>query len=146
MSIWNKKEIKTKKETLKSDIEVDVLIIGAGITGMTTAYYLRNNKNICVVDASKIGHGVTLNTTAKINYFQEKIYTKIAKQVNKETAIKYLKSERYAINSIKKIIKEESIDCDFKRVPSFVFANKQSEVEPLKKEVDFLSTSFLTKK
>ncbi len=138
MSIWNKKEIKTKKETLKSDIEVDVLIIGAGITGMTTAYYLRNNKNICVVDASKIGHGVTLNTTAKINYFQEKIYTKIAKQVNKETAIKYLKSERYAINSIKKIIKEESIDCDFKRVPSFVFANKQSEVEPLKKEVDFL--------
>ena len=74
MSIWNKKEIKTKKQILKHDIEVDTLIIGAGMTGMTTAYYLKDKKNVCVVDASKIGHGVTLNTTAKINYLQEKIY------------------------------------------------------------------------
>ena len=123
MSIWNKKEIKTQKEILKKDIEVDVLIIGAGITGMTTAYYLRNKKNICVVEASKIGHGVTLNTTAKINYFQERIYTKIKNLINKDTAIKYLKSQRYAINN---------------RVPSFVFASTFDEIEPLKKEVEFL--------
>ncbi len=138
MSIWNKKEIKTKKQILKHDIEVDTLIIGAGMTGMNTAYYLKDKKNICVVDASKIGHGVTLNTTAKINYFQEKIYTKIINSKDKLTAIKYLKSQQYAINSIKKIIKAENIDCDFKCVPSFVFASTKSEVEPLKKEVEFL--------
>ena len=55
---------------LDKDIEVDILIIGAGMTGMTLAYYLKD-KDICVVDASLIGHGVTLNSTAKINYFQE---------------------------------------------------------------------------
>lgn len=139
MSIWNKKEIKTKKEILKKDIEVDVLIVGAGITGMTTAYYLRKLKNVVVVDASRIGHGVTLNTTAKINYFQERIYTKIMSSRSKDTAIKYLKSQRYAIKCIKKIIKDENIDCDLERVPSFVFANTLSEVEPLKKEVKFLT-------
>ena len=67
MSIWNKKEIETKNEVLNKDIEVDILIIGVGMTGMTTAYYLKD-KNICIAEASKIGHGVTLNTTAKINY------------------------------------------------------------------------------
>jgi len=137
MSIWNKKEIKREIQELNKDIETDILIIGAGITGMTTAYYLKD-KNICVVDANLIGHGVTLNTTAKINYFQERIYTKIKNIRDEQSAIKYLKSQRYAINHIKEIIETNNIDCDFKRVDSYVFANTLSEVEPLEKEVEFL--------
>lgn len=138
MSIWNKKEIKTKKEILDKDIEVDTLIIGAGITGMNTAYMLRNNKSLCVVDANIVGHGVTLNSTAKINYFQGRIYTKIEKLRNKESAIKYLKAEKEAIEILKNIIETEQIDCDLKQVESYVFANIKSEIEPLKKEIKFL--------
>lgn len=139
MSIWNKNEIKRNIEKLNKDIEIDILIIGAGITGMTCAYYLKE-KNICVVDANKIGHGVTLNTTAKINYFQERIYTKISNIRNKDIAIKYLKSQRYAINHIKDIIESNNIDCDFKQVESFVFANTKNELEPLNKEIEFLKS------
>lgn len=137
MSIWNKEQNKRDIQKLNKDIETEILIIGAGITGMTTAYYLKD-KNICVVEANKVGHGVTLNTTAKINYFQERIYTKIKKVRNKDCAIKYLKSQLEAIKDIKEIIEKENINCDFKRVDSYVFSNKQSEVELLKKEVEFL--------
>lgn len=138
MSIWNKKEIQTKKRKLHKDIDVDILIIGAGMTGMMTAYYLRDEKNVCVVDAGIIGHGVTLNTTAKINYFQERIYTKIKKSVNQKTAIQYLNSQKYAIDHLKKMMEQEKIDCDFKKVPSFVFANTKKEIQPLIKEIEFL--------
>lgn len=138
MSIWNKKEIKTDNDKLQKNLDTDILIIGAGITGMTTAYYLRNQKSVCVVDANIIGHGVTLNTTAKINYFQQTIYTDISTSINDEAAAKYLKSQLYAINSIKEIIESENISCDFKKVPSFVFANKESEINKLNKEVFFL--------
>ena len=137
MSIWSIEEIKTKEEKLDKNIEVDILVIGAGMTGMTTAYYLKD-KNICVVDANKIGHGVTLNTTAKITYFQERIYTKIINSTNKINAINYLKSQRYAIDNIKNIIEREKIDCNFKQVPSFVFANTKTEIEPLNREAYFL--------
>jgi len=137
MSIWNKNIVKRDIKKLNEDIEVEILIIGAGITGMTTAYYLKD-KNVCVVDANRIGHGVTLNTTAKINYFQERIYTKIKNIRNEECAKKYLKAQINAIKDIKEIIEKENIDCDFKRVDSYVFSNKQSEIEPLKKEVEFL--------
>ena len=137
MSIWNKNEIKRDIQQLNKDIETDILIIGAGITGMTTAYYLKDN-NVCVVDSNRIGHGVTLNTTAKINYFQERIYTKIKSVRNEEIAKQYLKSQISAIKDIKKIIEKENIDCDFKRVDSYVFSNKESEIEKLKKEVEFL--------
>ena len=34
-------------------------------------------ENICVVDASLIGYGVTKNSTAKVTYLQENIYSKI---------------------------------------------------------------------
>ena len=137
MSIWNKKEIKGRIEELNNDIETDILIIGAGITGMTTAYFLKN-KNVCVVDANLIGHGVTLNTTAKINYFQERVYTKIKNIRDEKSAVKYLKSQLEAIKNIKEIIESNNIDCDFKQVPSFVFASTIDEVEPLNKEVEFL--------
>ncbi len=137
MSIWNKKEIKRDIENLSKDIEVDILIIGAGITGMTAAYYLKN-KNICVVDANRVGHGVTLNSTAKINFFQERVYTKILNIRNKYSAIKYLESQLEAIKCLKDIIENEKINCDFKKVPSYVFANKESEIDALNREVEFL--------
>ena len=140
MSIWNKEKLNTKNEVLDKDIDVDILIIGAGMTGMTTAYYLKD-KNICVVEASTIGQGVTLNSTAKINYFQQRIYTKIASLTSIDKASNYLKSQIYAIENIKKIIEDERIDCDFERVPSYVFANTENEVEPLEKEVKFLRSS-----
>lgn len=141
MSIWNKKEINTKRKELNKDINVDILIVGAGMTGMTSAYYLKNEKNICVVDAGLVGHGVTLNTTAKINYFQERIYTKIKNLVSNDMAIKYLNSQKYAINNLKNIIEKENIDCDFKQVSSFVFANTEKEVKLLIREIEFLRTN-----
>ena len=137
MSVWNKKEEKRKINELNKNIETDILIIGAGITGMTTAYFLKE-KNICVVDANRIGQGATLNTTAKINYFQERIYTKISNIRNNGISTRYLKAQLEAIQRVKEIIESNNIDCDFKQVPSYVFANTLSEVEPLKKEVEFL--------
>lgn len=137
MSIWNKKEKIDNVKVLNKDIQTDILIIGAGITGMTTAYFLKD-KNITIVDANLIGHGVTLNTTAKINYFQERVYTKIKNMSGNDKAVKYLNSQIYAIKNIKEIIEKNNIECDFKQVPSFVFANCESEIEPLNKEIEFL--------
>lgn len=138
MSIWKKNEIPHKKEKLEEDKEVDVLIIGAGITGMTTAYYLKDIPSLCIVDANTIGYGVTLNTTAKINYFQERVYTKIAAIRDEKIAKTYLDSQKYAIKELKDIIKKEKIDCDLKKVPSYVFATKDTEVELLEREICFL--------
>ena len=67
MSIWTINNKKREIKELDSNKTVDILIIGGGITGLTTAYYLKYNKSMCVVDAGLIGSGVTKNSTAKIN-------------------------------------------------------------------------------
>lgn len=138
MSIWNLDEEKRNIKKLNKNKDVDILIIGAGLTGLNTAYMLKDEKNICVVDANVIGHGVTLNSTAKINYFQDSMYIKIIKAVGYNSAVKYLKSQRYAMSLLVDIIKKENIDCDLEKVPSYVFANSEREVSVLDEEVEFL--------
>ena len=137
MSIWNKNIKERKRNILDKNISVDILIIGAGITGMTSAYYLKD-KDICVVDSNKVGYGSTLNSTAKINFLQERVYNKIINLRSRKVATSYLNSQLDAINFIKEIIEKNNIDCDFKKVASYLIATKESEVEPLKLEIDFL--------
>lgn len=135
MSIW--KSFKHDIKELDKNIETDVLIIGGGLTGLMTAYYLKN-KNVCIIEKSKLGEGVTKKTTAKITYFQGVVYTKISSLVGKSNAKLYLDSQIKAIKEYKKIIEKENIDCDFTHTPSYVFTNKKSEINKLEKEVKFL--------
>ena len=138
MSIWNIKEEKRNIKKLNGDKVVDILIIGGGLTGLNSAYFLKNNKKVCVVDASVIGHGVTMGSTAKINYLQDSIYTKIIKATSYNNAVKYLNSQKESIDLLVNIIKSEKIDCDLEKVPSYIFANREKEIEALEKEVNFL--------
>ena len=138
MSIWNIDKEKRNIKRLNSDKSVDILIIGGGLTGLNCAYYLMNKKNVCVVDANIIGHGVTLNSTAKINYFQDTIYTKIIKATSYDKAVSYLDSQRYATKLLVDIIKKEKINCNLEKVSSYVFANTKSQINTLESEVKFL--------
>lgn len=121
MSIWNINVSKRKTTSLKQDINVDILIIGAGMSGLTTAYFLKGQKSLAVIDASTIGSGITKNSTAKITYLQDSIYSKIIKKTNKEKASLYLKSQIEGMNQLKNIIEKENIDCDLTKSPSYLF-------------------------
>ena len=61
-SIWG--NIKDEINTSRKNIETDILIIGGGITGMTTLLYLLdNNKKTVLIEANKTGSGITNKTT-----------------------------------------------------------------------------------
>ena len=88
MSLWGKYLTEKKFEKLNKDIRVNTLIIGGGITGLTTLYYLKEKESVCLVDASFIGEGVTKNTTGKLTYLQEDIYSNLEKNRNISTFTK----------------------------------------------------------
>ena len=75
-SFWCKDVSVDNINSLDENIEVDVLIIGGGLSGICTAYYLRNsNLKVALVEQGFVGCGVTSKTTGKINYLQETIYS-----------------------------------------------------------------------
>ena len=137
-SIWLK-DFKNSITILDKDIDCDVLIIGAGITGLSTAYHLiNNNLKVVVVDKDEIGNDVTARTTGKITYLQELIYTRLKKELSEEISKNYLESQLEAIDILTNIIEKEKIECDLEQVKSFVFTKDKKELKKLKEEKELL--------
>ena len=138
-SIWFEGVSKKNYSKLDKDIDVDVLIIGGGLTGVSTLYYLKDKGlNVVLVEQNELGHGVTGKSTGKLNYLQDSLYDKIKKNCNEEKASEYLKSQIDAINLAVDIVKKNNIDCDLVKVPAFVYTNKEKEIEKLKEYEKFL--------
>ena len=140
-SIWNKyRENNTKLLNKFKNIDTDILIIGAGITGIMTAYFLKDtNCKITIIDKSQICTGITSKTTAKITYLQQDIYRKLTNIHGKTIAKKYYKSQKEAINIINKIIKDNNIECDYELVNSILFTNEKNKISKLNEERKILS-------
>ena len=142
-SIWE--EIKNKTNTIKSnkikEFDTDILIIGGGIAGMSTAYFLMNqNKKVTIIDKSYIGMGITSKTTAKLNYLQGTIYQKLEKNFNRKISKMYLDSQKEAIELINKIVKKEKIDCDLVKCNSFIFTKDKNNIKKIDKEKELLQS------
>ena len=137
-SIWN--NIKTETNSSRKNIETDILIIGGGITGMTSLLYLLDkNYNITLIEANQIGSGITNKTTGKINIMQEYNYQKIEETTNKTITQKYLKSQIYGTKELINLIKKFNIECDLEKNDSYLFTNTQNNVKKILKEKEILS-------
>ena len=138
-SIWKDGSFSINSCNLDSDIECDVLIIGGGLTGISTLYHLKDSKFNCVlVEQNKIGMGVSANSTGKLTYLQDSMYNKIWKKYDKITASKYLESQRDAINLVKNIIKDNDLECDLTKSKSYVYTDSDKEIDSLVELKDFL--------
>ncbi len=140
-SFWLDTVKRNKYSELKENIECDVCVIGGGITGISCAYYLtKNNFNTVVLERDRIASKTTGHTTAKITSQHDLFYDYLIISKGEEFAKKYYEANEKAIDNIEKIVKEEKIDCDFKRVDSYVYTNDVKIVEDIKKEVEAINS------
>lgn len=122
-SVWKSEANFRKRETLNKNIECDIIVIGAGMAGILTAYMLqKSGKEVVVIDAKSIASGVTQNTTAKITCQHDLIYNNLIKEFGEGGARQYAKANELAIKKYKEIIEEEKIDCDFEQKDSYVYS------------------------
>ncbi|NGT55982.1 FAD-dependent oxidoreductase [Clostridium perfringens] len=134
-SVWSESCKFRKREALNKDIKTDVLVIGAGIAGILTAYMLKQNgRDVVLIDAAEIASGNTKNTTAKITSQHDLIYSKLITQFGEEKARQYAKANELAIKKYKEIIEDKRIECDFEENPAYVYS--LNEVDVLKEEVE----------
>src|SRR5215207_889486 len=102
-SIWQTTEAGNYHSTIPAgNIVYDVLIVGAGLTGVTTALLLQQaGKNCLLVDAANAGFGTTGGTTAHLNTFYDTPYHTIIKDFGEENARLIAQGARSAIGLIK---------------------------------------------
>jgi len=140
-SIWDNIEFK-QEVGLTEDIETDVLIIGGGIAGISTAYHLIGcGKKVTLIDRDVCGRGVSLYTTAKLTYLQQLNYYKLKKMHGFEKAKDYLLATKEIITTVKDIIEKNDMECDFEEVPSYVMSNDNNIVRNLFKIVSYYNAT-----
>jgi glycine/D-amino acid oxidase-like deaminating enzyme/nitrite reductase/ring-hydroxylating ferredoxin subunit len=136
-SIWVKTAPPQYFEPLQENLDVDVVIVGAGITGVTTAYYLaQSGKTIALVDDGPVGGGETGRTTAHLVNALDDRYYEFEKLLGEEKTRLAAQSHTIAIDEIEKIISREKIECDFQRVDGYLFLHPDDSRENLSKELE----------
>lgn len=132
-------ELKSVYPKLNDNIETDVLIVGGGITGLSTAYHLRNsNLKIALLEKNIIGSGVSSKTTGKLTYLQNLVYSNINDEYNFSVAKLYYQSQKDAIKLVEKIVEENKIECNYTLQKSYLFASSKEQVNKIKKEKELL--------
>jgi len=125
--------------SLTENCACDVLIIGGGITGVSTALLLQEEGKKCLlVEANNIGYGTSGGTTAHLNTLLDIPYYTIQKNFGKEQAGMVYTSVEEAVNFIKYNVDRFNIDCGFAFTDAYLFAQDEDQ----QKELDeIISTS-----
>jgi glycine/D-amino acid oxidase-like deaminating enzyme/nitrite reductase/ring-hydroxylating ferredoxin subunit len=127
----------TSFPTLSSDLEVDVAVIGAGITGCSAAYLLKQaGQSVALLETNRIGYGATGYTTAKLTVGHGLVYADLIKSHGVEAATLYARSNHEALEQIALIVKAESIECDFERAANYVYVESQRFARDIEREVE----------
>ena len=144
ISIWKDTVRKKQYPKLGENKEVDVLIVGGGITGVSTLYQLRNsNLKVVLVEQNRIGCAVTGNSTGKLCYLQNDLLDKIKSNFDYHKVLEYIKSQMDGIQLALQIIEDEKINCDLEKVDSYLYTSYDDEVSKLKRLEEFLQNNHI---
>ncbi len=121
-TIWGNTGLE-ERDKLKGTLRADCVVIGAGMAGLMIAYELQKRGfGVVLLEADRVCSGATARTTAKITAQHGLIYSRLVRQHGADAAKLYYESNSRGIDIYEKIIRDKEIDCNFSRVPSYVYA------------------------
>jgi glycine/D-amino acid oxidase-like deaminating enzyme len=134
-SLWREAYNGPVYPAIAEDIQVDVSIIGAGITGLTTGYLLKEaGFTVAVLDKDTVGGGTTGRTTGKVTSQHGLIYHELSKSLGMDKTRLYAEANEAAVAMVDSIILQENIDCDWQRDDNFVYTADPAKVQLFQQE------------
>ncbi|WP_425310962.1 FAD-dependent oxidoreductase [Fictibacillus nanhaiensis] len=133
--LWRENVDLPKYPSLNENNQSEVVVVGGGITGITTAYLLaKAGLQVILLEAGKVVNGTSGHTTAKITSQHGVIYDRLISHLGLERAIKYYRSNEAAGQFIRDFIKENAIHCNYEPHDAYLYANTEQGIKKLEKE------------
>lgn len=134
-SIWRQGISRASYPRLERNVDVDVAIVGGGITGLTAALTLkRAGKTVALLEARRLGDGVTGRTSAHLTCALDQPLATLTSKFGEAGARLAVESSRAAIDRIEALAHDLAIDCELQRVPAFRWTETPSHVAHLEDE------------
>ncbi len=128
---------------LHQTLKVDVLIVGGGMTGITTAYLLKKaGKKVALIERDRCAQVDTGNTTAHLTCVTDLRIHQLVKTFGRDHAQAVWDAGLAAIQQIEQIVRTEKIDCQFVRIPGYLHASlsdSQDETKALMQDAELAS-------
>ena len=135
-SCWMDEASRIDAPKLAADESCDVVVIGAGIAGLSIAYELaRLGRSVMVIDRGRIGNGMTARTTAHLATELDDFYSRADPVRGEEEARLYYDSQVAAVNRIEAICRDEGIEADFARVDGYLFPAEEEHTTDLQRGI-----------
>ena len=136
ISVWMRTRVPAYDDPLPVEARCDVCVIGAGIAGLSVAYNLvRQGHDVIVIDDGPITGGETARSTAHCASAVDDHFHVLEKHHGAEIARLVHDSHAEAIDVIERTIAELGLECDFRRVPGFLWAPSGEDASELDREL-----------
>jgi glycine/D-amino acid oxidase-like deaminating enzyme/nitrite reductase/ring-hydroxylating ferredoxin subunit len=131
---------------IDQDIEVDVAIVGGGLTGITAAYLLKKSGvKVAIIERARCAAADTAHTTAHLTYVTDTRLNHLAKTFGNDGAKAFWEAGIAGIDQIYQIAQSESPHCDFKWVPGYLHGRLDADGATDRKSLELdanLATNF----
>lgn len=136
-SLWQATAEAATYPQLDGNLTTEVLVIGGGVTGLTTAVLLLEaGADVTVVEAVAVGHGTTGRTTGKVTSQHGLIYQELVDAHGDHVARTYGRVNQEAIDQVRGLVDRHGIDADLEDADAFVYTEQAGQVGRLRREAE----------
>ncbi|MGI8434591.1 MAG: NAD(P)/FAD-dependent oxidoreductase [Nocardioidaceae bacterium] len=142
LSLWHELagDVWRPRPALADDVDVDVAIVGAGFTGLWTAYYLKAmdpGLRIAVLEAEVAGFGASGRNGGWVSALFPASRSRLARLPgsSRGAAMALTLAMRHTVDEVGRVVEHEDIDCGFHKGGTVVFARTASQLLRARGEV-----------
>lgn len=134
-SLWSTDVERTSYAPLEGETEVDVVVVGGGVTGLTTALLCKEaGLSVAVLEAARVGDGSTGSSTGKVTSQHDLFYANAIDALGGSAAQRYADANQWALGALEALSDRHGVDAYASRQPSYVFTRDTSMVDAVRAE------------
>ncbi|MFJ8659542.1 FAD-dependent oxidoreductase [Streptomyces sp. NPDC093795] len=129
---------------LDRDLSADVVVVGAGIAGLSTARALAHaGRDVVVLEAGRIAAGVTGHTTGKLTSLHGMCYERLRRRQGAEAAALYADAQENALREVVRLSEELGVDAEIEHRPAYTYTLDEERAGDVRAEAAAASTAGL---
>ena len=136
-SVWLADARIPPRPALAGDLDADVVVVGAGITGLTAALMAqRDGARVVVLEGGRIAGGSTGRSTGKVTSQHTLWAASMIERHGEQTARQYAQANQHAVELVGRLVGELGIDCHFERTFACAYTREPGSRHDIEKEVE----------